>query len=409
MKRYKHLIYIILSLIILIVTISSASSVWIVIRNQRQVIETQNRTTYVESLNRPTPSFPLTLNWRVDLGRYTYEYPAYQDGLVLMPADDSSTNHWYGIDASTGQVIWQQATADHNYRRCLTDKYLVLSSPRSFMNLKTHTGEIIWQKDRAGTASCSNEVVFYSEVPRYSISAADLSTGQDFWMGTEPEKEFSGLIYNSETEEIITDESTVPGYLYIVDAGNGELKRSFNVTVFPSLGGPPWERGPMYLIDRGELFAGEKIIDTRSGRVIHEEERYGSGLSPTVTMDTVYLASLSDGVVALDRTAYNIKWIYPSPVSKLGSNPLETISSVAILDGIGYVIFADATLRAFDLENGQELGYWQPSQEDLMDWLICIYPNPRSDCIESARAGLATSEDTLFVSFGDGKLYAFGK
>ena len=122
----------------------------------------------------------------------------------------------------------------------------------------------------------------------------------------------------------------------------------------------------------------------------------------------MYLPALEDGVVAFNRVNYEVQWIYPPPSSTPTTDRVYTLSQVALLDGIGYVIFSDVTLRAFDLETGQELGHWQPRVEDLIDWRVCIYPNPRSDCIESARAGLATSEDTLFVSFGDGKLYAFG-
>jgi hypothetical protein len=166
----------------------------------------------------------------------------------------------------------------------------------------------------------------------------------------------------------------------------------------------------MYLIDRGEFFIGGTVLDATTGRLVHYENRYGSQKPPTVTTDTLYLPSASDGVVAFNRATYNIKWIYPPPPPNPGlAGPLETESSVAILDDIGYVIFSDATLRAFDLETGQELGYWQPRKEDLWDWRVCTFPPPPVDCIESARAGLTASEDTLFVSFGDGKLYAFGK
>jgi hypothetical protein len=84
------------------------------------------------------------------------------------------------------------------------------------------------------------------------------------------------------------------------------------------------------------------------------------------------------------------------------------MSPVAIFDGVGYVIFADATLRAFDLETGREIGYWQPKGADLFYWSVCTLM-PFLGCTSPSGYGMATSEDTLFVSFGDGKLYAFGK
>jgi hypothetical protein len=121
----------------------------------------------------------------------------------------------------------------------------------------------------------------------------------------------------------------------------------------------------------------------------------------------MYLSALSDGVVAFDRATYNVKWVY-QPQAKIQRIPLNTLSPVVILDGVGYVIFSDATLRAFDPETGQELGYWQLGLLDLWHWPICTFP-PIPDCVGTARAGLTTSEDMLFASFGDGKLYAFGQ
>ncbi len=403
-NRYRSIIYLLLTLLLLLIGLF----VWATLRKWNE-----ERAAYADTLIRPAVSFPLSLKWQIDLGRSTYEYPAYQDGLVLMPADGIMTSNWYGIDAQTGQMVWEQWTKvvgepwlGHNYLRCLTSQYLVISGSWSFMAFDTRTGDLVWKKDHANIASCSETMIFYSEVPRNSVSTADLVTGQDLWRGTEPSKNFSGLIYNSGAGELL---GTHAGDFYVIEPQTGQLKHSFPIVSQPSQGGPPWGRGSMFLIDRGELFVGTAILDARTGEVIHKENRYGSGLLPTVTVDTMYFPSLSDGVVAFDRSNYEVKWIYPSPLSKIDAVPLDTISSVAILDGIGYIIFDDATLRAFDLDNGQELGYWQPSKEDLMDWRVCTYPNPRSDCIVPARAGLATSEDTLFVSFGDGKLYAFGK
>lgn len=391
-KYYKLLIY-----VFLILVIFTAFAALIRARERYQ-----DRLTYIEQLVQPTSSFPLHKNWDRKLGQGPQDYPAYQDGLIIMPASNFF-NYWYGLEAKTGEVVWRQQVPEQNFLRCLTPEYLVLSGPKSFLALRRQTGVIIWQRERANTASCSETTVFYSEVPRNSISAVKLSTGHDLWRGTQPRKMVSGLIYNPETDEIVADGNIV------VEANSGVLKRYFNVATIAPQGGPPWRRGPMYLIDQGQLFVGEDVLDTQTGQIIHKEQQYGTARPPTVTADTMYLAALSDGVVAFDRTNYEVKWIYPSPLNAAGTQRLETISSVAILNEIGYVIFADATLRAFDLETGQELGYWQPSPDDLWDWRVCTYPNPRSDCIESARAGLATSDDTLFVSFGDGKLYAFGK
>jgi outer membrane protein assembly factor BamB len=326
--------------------------------------------------------------------------------MVLVPAEEASTSYWYSVDAGTGQIIWRQKTERYDYLRCLTDRYLVVSGPRSFFNLETHTGKIVWQKDHAGTASCSQDTVFYSEVPRNSISAADLATGQELWVGTQSQMSFDGVIYNPGTKEIL---ATHAQDFYVIEPQTGLLKDSFNIVGVAPTGGPPWQHGSMYLIDRGELFLGDTVLDDQTGQIIRKGMEYGTNRPPTVTEDTMHLVALDKGVIAFDRAGYDIRWIYPPPQPQSGTGSLGTLSAAAILDDIGYVIFSDATLRAFDLETGQELGYWQPNKEDLWTWRVCTYPYPRSDCVEAAETGLTTSEDMLFVSFGNGKLYAFGK
>ena len=53
-------------------------------------------------------SFPLGMKWQTGLGRSTYERPIYYNGLILFPADAFFGSYWYGLEASSGQVVWQQ-------------------------------------------------------------------------------------------------------------------------------------------------------------------------------------------------------------------------------------------------------------------------------------------------------------
>ena len=359
------------------------------------------RSLYVNTITRLKTSFPLNLKWRVDLGSSTYERPAYENGLVFLPASNNGKRYWYGIDANTSSVVWSQELEQYNFLRCLTPGYMVLSGPRSLIVLQTPTGEIVWQESRppAYTATCSKEMVFSSGVPRDSIWAYDLTTGKRLWMGTEPWMGFHGLIYNPESAEIISRHGQK---FYVIEAQTGVLKSSF-VKITDAPDDLNTERGPMYVIDRGELFVGGTVQDAQTGRIIHQEDQFKTFRPPTVTTDTMYLSAYFGGIEAFDRADYSLKWVYqPQP-----SDPLNPLAPIVILNGTGYAIFSDATLRAFDLETGQELGYWQPEASDLWWWPVCSFPPLL--CDESARAGLAPSDDKLFVSFGDGKLYAFGQ
>ena len=358
---------------------------------------------------RPAAPFPLDLKWQVDLGNSTYERPTYQDGLILFPANKSFSSAWYGLDAQTGQTIWSRSIRRTSFLRCLTPEHLIVSGPYSLVALNPPNGQVIWSGEIGNTATCSETSVF-SVVPRQFVETRSLSTGQYLWRGINPRYNILGAIYNREADELIA------GGSIIVDPDSGNVLRSFEPTF---LAYPPTDegRGPMYLIDRGQLFIGGTVRDAKTGQVLHVEERFGGFAAPTVTQDTIYIADSSEdgyveGVTALDRATYTVKWKY-QPQHKLPGFSLITLSPVAIFDGMGYVIFSDATLRAFDLETGQELGYWQPQGLDLMFWPGCTLPLPQLpnpfDCIHSSGVGMTTSDDTLFVSFGDGKLYAFGK
>lgn len=355
-------------------------------------------------LKQPKASFPLSLRWQIDLGYVSHERPAFQNNLVLFPANSIIKNYWFGLDAVDGKVVWSQQ-AKKSFLRCLTPKYLVISGPASLIVLNPNTGEIIWQRERgAETATCNQKVLFSSSAPRSSIAATDLSTGRPLWSGTNPAKSFSGVSYNSDADEIIASESTLPGDFYTVDPQNGKLNSSFAriANVLPYEDG----RGAIYFVNQNELFIGGTVLDARSGEVIHKEDFYISKVPPTTTANSMYLPAFDKGIVAFNRDTYDIKWIY-QPQHKVPWLPLFTLSQVEILDRIGYAIFSDATLRAIDLETGQELGYWQLEASDLLWWPICSFPPIL--CNKTARAGLAASDDTLFVSFGDGKLYAFSK
>ena len=109
--------------------------------------------------------FPIDLKWKADLGHSTHDYPTYQAGLIFLPADDVLDSSWYSLDAETGQVIWQMKIEDQNFLRCLISEKLVISSWSSFVALDMHTGRLIWKRRWASIASCSQDKVFFSEVP----------------------------------------------------------------------------------------------------------------------------------------------------------------------------------------------------------------------------------------------------
>ena len=76
---------------------------------------------------------------------------------------------------------------------------------------------------------------------------------------------------------------------------------------------------------------------------------------------------------------------------KVYSNPFEFQGNV-------YVILSDASIRAFDLQNGTETGKWQgKTVANKLGSLTPFIP------------GFGSSENLLFVSFGKNEVCAFGQ
>ncbi|MCP4367257.1 MAG: PQQ-binding-like beta-propeller repeat protein, partial [Deltaproteobacteria bacterium] len=225
---------------------------------------------------RPPGVFPLDLQWQENLGYSTYERPAYQDGLVLVPANGLFSSSWYGLKADTGKVIWSHRLKRYSFRRCLSSKHLIVSGPQSLAALDPQRGNLLWQGKRAKAATCSKDAVFFVGT-RGNIFASNISTGQRRWSGTKPGESVLGVGFNFETNELIG------GGAAIIDPASGNVLRVFEPSF---VGYPPTDnqyRGRMYLIDRNQLFVGGKVRNATTGEVIADIGRIGN--TPPVIVD----------------------------------------------------------------------------------------------------------------------------
>ena len=252
-------------------------------------------------LKQPPTFFPLTSKWVIDLGRSTYERPAYLNGLILMPADTRFKTAWYGLDTSTGRVVWSRDTGKalgrYNFRRCLTPDYLVISGQHSLYILNPQTGTLIWGGDReegyyANTATCTDSVIV-TGIPRSYLQAFSLLNGILSWTTKSTNQNLIDPVYNSMTDEIIA--YGPEGILNIIDAKQGTLARSFERVAVP-----PYEewRGSIYAIDQGQLFLGGTVLNATIGQVLHREDQFLTLVPPTLTDEVMYISSTREGVAA---------------------------------------------------------------------------------------------------------------
>ena len=112
----------------------------------------------------------------------------------------------------------------------------------------------------------------------------------------------------------------------------------------------------------------------------------------------MYLRTDIGTVKAVDLDTMSQKWEY-IPQESSGNKKPEIISNVSVLGTTGYAIADDATLRAFSIDTGEEIGWWQSSY--VADWR-------NTNQFYVTIPGVSTDNSShLYVTFGEEKLYSF--
>jgi outer membrane protein assembly factor BamB len=155
------------------------------------------------------------------------------------------------------------------------------------------------------------------------------------------------------------------------------------------------------IVENGKLYYGAFVMDAATATPVCVHPEYAGSLNPgdlfydLPLIDGVLYISTSSSVVAFDTVACQPRWEY-QPQARVGGKRPRVVSNPAVLNGIVYAIFSDATLRAINQQSGQEIGYWQAEAVKYS----------RSN--DQAIPGVVASNDMLIASFGNGQLYAFG-
>jgi outer membrane protein assembly factor BamB len=150
--------------------------------------------------------------------------------------------------------------------------------------------------------------------------------------------------------------------------------------------------------ENGRIFYGSYAHDIRTNTLVFKDANYRNinAYLTTSLVDNIHFLYGGSGFVALDVITFTPKWTqYEGDFEHL-SDKARIVSNVTILAGVVYLIFSDATLRALALEDGHEIGHWQ-AEHVVYSGDIKIQP------------GLARSDEMIFVTFGENRVYAFGR
>jgi outer membrane protein assembly factor BamB len=350
----------------------------------------------------PAPSlrvdnFPLPIvKWQFKVDDYLLVPLQYANDQLITARDSTGPGFTYfALSAATGQAQWQY-TASRGYapsqRRISLDS-LLLSGEGGIEAVSLSTGKRLWETKNGQPALSidANSSTVFVNVARAWVSALNLTNGSELWRNIALDGD---VLYDSTANRLIViDQSNA---IYTVDASNGQILSSTKLDPLSRWGVCGRGSFTNFSLYKGLLVCEGMVIESSTGNpLLRFPDTKLAGLymsSPAIISDTLYLAS-DTGVRAVDLTTLSTKWEYrPADRPQMGTN-------VVVVGLTGYAMTDDGVVHAFDITNGQEVGWLQIEHRMV---------SRGSDSSGAPVTSLATDGTQLFVGIED-MVFAFGQ
>ncbi len=272
----------------------------------------------------------------------------------------------FALDAKTGELQWKYPVRNSIKNTIAVDEGTVFAQDAEgyLYAIDAQTGRLKWDKKMnvAGLPvlvdglTAANGIVYAGSGKAFG--AYNGKTGEAIWLNKGwPQGEATTstpLLAN----DVIVSGANWRGF-YGNDAKTGELLWKLDKDGITDRGATPACVGNLlYVASRQSLF----IIDSRRGKVIVRKElpfNVQVNSTPLVTDNLIILGTQTDGLVALDRETFEVKWkaqtspalVYTAPYSR---HPVATIETSPLLVG-GTVYFgaSDGIIYGVDPQNGK--------------------------------------------------------
>lgn len=351
----------------------------------------------------PTPkesqAFPMRVHWIFEAEDDLSVPPRPLQGLVVTqyPIRGTLRDRLLALDANSGSLIWQyepdSSVSFVEHLSGIAGGVLILAGNELVEAIDLKSGRPAWVSTGylAVASIATSEDTVYVSSQRW-VTALEAATGLIKWRNSSLPGYSFQVLYDKEADRVIVPADKY----YLLDAQTGKALTVAEVD-------PYNDPGDCYRdlqLYKGQLYCGPAVYDATTGQLLSWND-FGANnylwISPIIS-DTLYLATDAGTVKAVDIETMAQKWEY-KPQPRTGSDSPEIISKVAILGSTGYAIADDATLRAFDVTSGNEIGWWQATY--VADW--------RTGTWEYVTIpGVASDGQRLYATFGDKTLYAFG-
>ncbi|RHO74001.1 hypothetical protein DW083_04150 [Parabacteroides sp. AF48-14] len=272
------------------------------------------------------------------------------------------------LDANSGELLWKCPVRNSIKNAIAVDGGTVFAQDAEgyLYAIDAQTGKLKWDRKMnvAGLPvlvdglTAANGIVYAGSGKGFG--AYNGKTGEPLWLN-------KGWAQGEATTSrpLLADGVIVSGAnwrgFYGNDAKTGELLWKLDKDGITDRGATPaLVDGLLYVAARKSLF----IIDSRSGRVVVRKElpfNMQVNSTPLVTDDLIIVGTQTDGMVALDRQTFEVKWtartspalVYTAPYSR---HPAATIETSPVL--IGKTVYfgaSDGIIYGVDKESGRTI------------------------------------------------------
>lgn len=329
-------------------------------------------------------TLPLPYKWSYTAATKIHGHPVAVAGLILLRTDDSVI----ALKTETGERSWivpAPAFASLSPDIAIQGNVLLVVSDRGskVLAFDVRDGTVLWSQEPFGslgkisTVATDNQRTYVGLVRAgVPIRAYDLQSGEPIW-------DNDLLVpsgYSVAAMEINNNElyAVVGNDLFILDSRTGTLKKT--ITGF-------YQGNNIQLVNHVALtwFNSTLLVkDVESGNRIWQFNKRPHFFN--VIGDRVYVSSNCCALHALQLSTGQLLWERPLP--------LLTGSEVVTIGNTGYVMMEDGSILAFDTESGADRGKLETT--------------PHSVGINVPDRGLGTDGTSLYATFGDNKVFAFG-
>jgi len=339
--------------------------------------------------------FPLHLLWTFQAGRPIHIPPRVAAEVVLATMYGPPSVTHIALEPGTGKELWQYPVYDAKgiYAGAVitTKNTLVVADRMQVKAVDLVTGQLVWQvddRDIVWGIAASSDSVF--SISRKFITAINMASGEIVWRIESAAFNPSDIYYNDQTNHVVVQGKA----LYLINPATGVVLSTIEARGCS-------ESGQLY---NSRIYCGSKVYEAETGITVSDKDFNAFPayvFTPLIEENTIYVSTKTGTVLAVDLDTMLPKWEYIPLHRGEGLRP-EIISNVAVLGTVGYAVATDATLRAFDISSGQEVGWWQAL--GVVDWWHGG-EGPVSDAVPVT--GVASDGSRLYASLGFDTVYAF--